>query len=512
MPKSLYPSQEKTFNGLLQQMPLYSTFVLSGESGSGKTTIINAMLEQLGGTVFQFKDFIDSVRQGHPFAMEEVFEELVLSALKAHDVVVVDDMHLLCTTLQNQFYPRARLLDIPLKIVSTYAAQSDKNLIFSGQPCGMGFLTQGAGWMSITRLTVEDYQFLCEHYLGEVAQTLDHAKIYRFASKLNAYQIKDACLWLKQADALEADTSTDSFIEYLKARQLVSNIDLGEVQAVELSALKGVESVVESLEANIILPLENDAIATELNLKPKRGVLLVGPPGTGKTTIGRALAHRLRSKFFLIDGTIISGTGDFYGKVHQIFEAAKQNAPAVVFIDDGDVIFEGGDELGFYRYLLTLLDGLESENAGRVCLMMTAMNVSSLPPALVRSGRIELWLELQLPNDEARGDILKQHLSQLPAVLSGADVSKIVSETTGFTGADLKRLVEDGKTLYAYDLAQQRPLRSATEYFVSAVELVSSNKARYAEADAQARQQRSSPGQSHFSAAYMLRAAGVSMQ
>src|ERR1041384_5659661 len=84
---------------------------------------------------------------------------------------------------------------------------------------------------------------------------------------------------------------------------------------------------------HIVLPLENDELATRLQLKPKRGVLLVGPPGTGKTTVGRALAHRLKSKFFLIDGTFISGTRDFYERVHHVFEAAKQNAPSIIFID-----------------------------------------------------------------------------------------------------------------------------------------------------------------------------------
>ena len=77
---------------------------------------------------------------------------------------------------------------------------------------------------------------------------------------------------------------------------------------------------------------------------------------------GRALAHRLKSKFFLIDGTVIAGSGDFYCKVREIFDEAKRNAPSIIFIDDTDVIFEGDEDKGFYRYLLTMLDGLESRD------------------------------------------------------------------------------------------------------------------------------------------------------
>src|SRR5262249_25082786 len=150
-----------------------------------------------------------------------------------------------------------------------------------------------------------------------------------------------------------------------------------------LRSLKGLDDVIEALEANMIIPLENDALSAELGIRPKRGVLLAGPPGTGKTTVGRALAHRLRSKFFLIDGTFISGTRDFYSQVQRVFEAAKQNAPAIIFIDDSDVIFENKDDFGLYRYLLTMLDGLESESNKRISIMMTTMDVAAVPPALV---------------------------------------------------------------------------------------------------------------------------------
>jgi hypothetical protein len=186
---------------------------------------------------------------------------------------------------------------------------------------------------------------------------------------------------------------------------MTSNVDLAEVQAVDLRSLKGLDDVIESLEANVVLPFENDRLATELRIKPKRGVLIIGPPGTGKTTVGRALAHRLKSKFFLIDGTFITGTRDFYEKIRNVIEAAKQNSPSIIFIDDSDVIFETGKEQGLYRYLLTLLDGIESDSSGQVCVMMTAMDVGGLPPALIRSGRIELWLETRLPDAMARAQV-----------------------------------------------------------------------------------------------------------
>jgi SpoVK/Ycf46/Vps4 family AAA+-type ATPase len=329
---------------------------------------------------------------------------------------------------------------------------------------------------------VEDYAALVKGWLGKKSAELDFNKVFRFAPKLNAHQLKAACKWLAQHPSL----TTDVFIDYLRSQKLASNVDLEEVQAVDLRDLKGVDDVLQNLEISIVLPLENDALASQFKLRSKRGVLLYGPPGSGKTTVGRAMAHRLKGKFFLIDGTFIAGTSEFYNRINQVFEAAKDNSPAIIFIDDADAIFEDGEERGLYRYLLTMLDGLESESSARVCVMMTAMNVASLPAALIRSGRVELWLEMKLPNVEARTQILTRHIGELPPELLKVDVAALIPATEGFTGADLKRLVDDGKTLYAYDKAKRIELKGPTEYFLKAVEGVRENKQRYAEAEAQA--------------------------
>jgi SpoVK/Ycf46/Vps4 family AAA+-type ATPase len=148
----------------------------------------------------------------------------------------------------------------------------------------------------------DDYTFFCRAYLGaDQADRLDYRKVHRFARNLAAYDLKAVGILLRN----EPNLTTDRFVEALRSFGLTSNVHLGEVQQVTLADLKGVDDVIKSLEANVVVPLEQMELAEELHLKPKRGVLLVGPPGTGKTTVGRALAHRLKSKFFLIDGTYI---------------------------------------------------------------------------------------------------------------------------------------------------------------------------------------------------------------
>jgi transitional endoplasmic reticulum ATPase len=409
---------------------------------------------------------------------------VLAEALAKQDVVIVDDFHLVAiVSCCSHAYPRQNFLAAALVPLVDFARGSGKTMLFTAQDAPIPGLFQRVPAVGIPPFTVADQAALADRFLGTRASLIDFKKVHRFAPNLSARQLRHAFEAFRDSDQLD----TDRFVAYLREHHMASNVDLGEVQAVDLHDLKGLDDVIEALEANIILPLENSEVAEELNLKPKRGVLLAGPPGTGKTTIGRALAHRLKSKFFLVDGTVISGTPHFYGHIQRIIEAAKQNAPSIVFVDDSDVIFESGQETGLYRYLLTMLDGLESTSAGRVCIMMTAMDVGNLPPALVRSGRIELWLETRLPSLHARAAILADHCRGLPPALGTIDVNSLAESTEGLSGADLKRVVEDGKLLFAHARTRNLPLQPVTAYFLTAVETVRRNKEQYAKAETRAR-------------------------
>jgi ATP-dependent 26S proteasome regulatory subunit len=480
----LIPAQQTAFDNIEREVAEHGVVVFMGRPGSGTTTIVQALHDKLGGALVTARDFIEASVDRDPLALEETVYLVLAAALSKHNVVIVDDFHFIASvSCCTHAYPRQNFLAAALSPIADRAREQKKTLVIAAEETPIAGLMGRVPAVGLPPFAIVDHAALGAFYLGERASKLDFKKVHRFAPNLSARQLANSFSAFTQNDGLD----TETFITYLREHHMVSNVDLAEVQAVNLHDLKGLDDVLEALEANIILPLENSELSEELNLKPKRGVLLAGPPGTGKTTVGRALAHRLKSKFFLIDGTVISGTQHFYQYIIHIFELAKKNAPAIIFIDDSDVIFETGQETGLYRFLLTMLDGLESTNAGRVCLMMTAMDVGNLPPALVRSGRIELWLETRLPHQGAREAILADLCVGLAPAFGAVDVARVAEATEGLSGADLKRVVEDGKLLFAFARSKGGAMEPVTEYLLRAIETVRSNKEQYAAAESQAR-------------------------
>ena len=497
MTPTLSPAQQTAFDRVIGSLETTGVAGVSAVPGFGRTTVLRALHDVLGGTFLGARDFLEASRDGHPLALEEVVHTLVTRALATADTVIVDDLHIIAaSTAFHQIYPRGQFLLGVIASLTALAEAAGKTIVFGAEGQTRRALLPRIDVGVIPDFTAEDFAHICSAYLSpETHARLDYARVHRYASKVNAYQLRRTCESLDRDGAI---IDTDRFVAHLGEHHLSSNVRLGEVQEVELADLRGIDDMLRALEAGIVFPLEHAELSERLTLRPKRGVLIAGPPGTGKTTVGRALARRLRGKFFILDGTVISGSREFFERVKHIFQLAKQNAPAIIFIDDSDVIFEASNETGFYRYLLTMLDGLETESPGQVCVMMTAMDVGNLPPALVRSGRIELWLETRLPDALARAQILADRCAELPASVGVVDIDQLAEVSDGLSGADLRRMIEDGKLLYAYDLARDLPTKPITDYVLSAMETVRANKERYAQAEARARGQMRPPRPPQF--------------
>jgi AAA+ superfamily predicted ATPase len=322
--------------------------------------------------------------------------------------------------------------------------------------------------VTLAAMEAEDYRRILGNWMQATqVDAIDVERIHSAAPYMTCYQLRDiarAC----NASGTSRPT-TETVLEQVQRVGVRSNTRTQEVEALRFDDLPGAEHITSKLETHVLMPLEADEA---LGLRPKRGVLLYGPPGTGKTSIGRALAHRMKGKFFLLDGSFVTDwPGFFFARVEHLIREAQANAPSVVFIDDADVLFTIPHIAGLPRLLLTLLDGIEGDRANKVCVMMTAMDPRKIPDAVLRSGRVELWLGTRTPDADARARIIRKWMPATLPKLDRADYAHLSAITQGCTPADLRRLAEDARSIHAFDTVKAHPLQSAQDYYERAVQI-----------------------------------------
>jgi AAA family ATPase, CDC48 subfamily len=220
------------------------------------------------------------------------------------------------------------------------------------------------------------------------------------------------------------------------------------VPKVTYEDIGGLREVVSRIRELVELPLRHPELFARLGIEPPKGVLLFGPPGTGKTLLAKAVATESDAYFVAINGPEIMSK--FYGeseqRLREIFEEAKKNAPAIIFIDEIDAIAPKRDEVvgeverRVVAQLLALMDGLE--NRGQVIVIGATNRPNAVDPALRRPGRFDREIEVPLPDKQGRLEILQIHTRHMP-LDNDVDMERLSEITKGYTGADLAALVKE---------------------------------------------------------------------
>jgi transitional endoplasmic reticulum ATPase len=254
----------------------------------------------------------------------------------------------------------------------------------------------------------------------------------------------------------------------------------------------GLDEELELVREMIELPLSEPELFTRLGIEPPKGVLLYGPPGTGKTLIARAVANEVDAHFDTIHGPEIVSKykGESAERLRTAFERASENAPAVIFLDEFDSIAGERDDSGdmenrVVAQLLTLLDGLDSDE--QVVVIGATNRVDAIDPAIRRGGRFDREIEIGVPGEAGRREILDVHTRDMP-LADDVRLDELAERLHGFVGADIASLAREagmaalrrGERPTAADDtgAEQMKMRVAREDFQEALTGIEPSGAR----------------------------------
>ena len=225
-------------------------------------------------------------------------------------------------------------------------------------------------------------------------------------------------------------------------------VDTGKIPRVTYDDIGDLEEAKQKIREMVELPLRHPELFKRLGIDPPKGILLYGPPGTGKTLLAKAVANETDAYFIAINGPEIMSK--FYGeseqRLREIFEEAKEHAPAIIFIDEIDAIapkreeVTGEVEKRVVAQLLALMDGLEAR--GDVIVIGATNRPNAVDPALRRPGRFDREIEIGIPDKRGRLEILKVHTRSMP-LAKDVDLEKLAEITHGYVGADIAALCRE---------------------------------------------------------------------
>ncbi|MBT6397677.1 MAG: CDC48 family AAA ATPase [Nitrosopumilus sp.] len=220
------------------------------------------------------------------------------------------------------------------------------------------------------------------------------------------------------------------------------------VPRITYDELGGLKNEVQKIREMVELPMRHPELFEKIGVEAPKGVLLYGPPGTGKTLLAKAVAGETNAHFISISGPEIMGKhyGESEERIREIFTQAEENAPSIIFIDEIDSIAPKREEVSgelerrIVSQLLTLMDGMKSR--GKIIVIAATNRPDSIDSALRRPGRFDREIEIGIPDDEGRLQILNIHTRGMP-LDTDVNIKQIAKTTHGFVGADLEVLCKE---------------------------------------------------------------------
>ncbi|HEX6646872.1 MAG TPA: CDC48 family AAA ATPase [Nitrososphaeraceae archaeon] len=221
-----------------------------------------------------------------------------------------------------------------------------------------------------------------------------------------------------------------------------------KIDRITYEDIGGIKNEVQKVREMIELPLRHPELFDKIGIEAPKGVLLHGPPGTGKTLLAKAVANETNANFYSIGGPEIMSKyyGESEEKLRNVFEQAEKNAPSIIFIDEIDSIAPKREEVSgevekrIVSQLLTLMDGLKAR--GKVVVIAATNRPNAIDPALRRPGRFDREIEIGIPDEDGRYDILQIHTRGMP-LEQDIDLKSYAKVTHGFVGADLEMVAKE---------------------------------------------------------------------
>lgn len=236
---------------------------------------------------------------------------------------------------------------------------------------------------------------------------------------------------------------------------MVSVMKVDKAPLESYADIGGLEKQIQEIKESVELPLTHPEFYEDIGIKPPKGVILYGEPGTGKTLLAKAVANQTSATFLRVVGSelIQKYLGDGPKLVRDIFQAAEEMAPSIVFIDEIDAVgtkrydSNSGGEKEIQRTMLELLNQLDGfDSRSDVKVIMATNKIDTLDPALIRPGRIDRKIEFPLPDVKTKRRIFQIHTSKM-SLSEDVDLEEFVLSKDDLSGADVKAICTEAGLL-----------------------------------------------------------------